>query len=497
MPWVRFDNMVPVTPICAVSRANIFTGRLTHNLGGFWRHGLSGDAAVEGTTAYWDLAAGGADSGRNMFPRWLQRAGYHTALVGKYLNGYPFGRGDAYIPFGWNEWRAFLDDAALGGAHAAHIGPAFFDFYLNIDGVINGPFAGPQNSTNDAWTTTGANAAGRAAATNYSTDRFNSQAVKLISGTSGGMREPFYLHFATYGVKQESASIGPALRHRSPFAVVDPGRPASFNEADVADKPEWLREYRPSQLDSGEQTSLDDERVAKVRTAHAIDEALRDIVAALTARTTPGVAGTWMDRTMVVITTEHSNAEGQHRLDKKGLPYECCVTTPMFVHHPSSGDRWNVVLVIVDDALTDMWDSMPYLSSLPTATSDALVSTVDIAPTFLQVARATRHASRPCDGMSFLPLLQGAISESQWRQAAYSEWTNAADNFPEVPSWRSLRTHGHRYTELAALGSTSAAEAELYDLVADPDEMANLAADPSHAATKAALAAQLAALAVA
>lgn len=494
MPWTKFANMVPNTPICAVSRANIFTGRRTANLGGFWRHGNSQDAAVVGTCAYWDIQAGGADSGRNMFPHWLQRAGYHTAMVGKYLNGYPFGRGDSYIPIGWNEWRAFVDDASLGGAHAAHIGPAFFDYFLNIDSVLNGPFAGPQNSTNDPWSTTGADAGGRVAASNYSTDRFSSQARKLIDGTSGGMREPFYLHFATYGVKQAGPTVGPALRHKSPFVVTDPGRPLSFNEADVTDKPEWLREYRPALLTTTEQNDLDAERVNKVRTAHSIDEAIFDIVTSLTARTTPGVAGTWMDRTMIVVTTEHSNAEGQHRLDKKGLPYECCITTPMFVHHPASGSRWNVVLIIVDDALTDMWTSMPYLSSLPTTTNTALVSTIDICPTFLEAARAGRYATRPPDGMSFLPLLDGRLSASQWRPAVLSEWTNAADNFPEVPSWLSVRTATHRYTELDALGATSGAESELYDLTLDPDEMVNLTNVPAHAATKAALAARLAVL---
>lgn len=499
MPWVKFNRLIPNTPVCAVSRGNIWTGRRTANLGGWWRHGLSGDAAVAGTTAYWDTQAGGGDSGRNVFPSWLQRAGYHTAMVGKYLNGYPFARGDSYIPFGWNEWRAFVDDASLGGAHAAHIGPEFFDYYLNLDGVLNGPFAGPQSAGTDPWTTTGADASGRTAASNYSTDRLSSVARKLIDGTSGGLREPFYLHLATYGVKQGGAglTIGPARRHLSPFAYADFGRPASFNEANLADKPEWLREHVPTVLSGATDptvTFLDDTRVAKGRTSLAIDEALRDIVATLTARTTPGVAGTWMDRTMVVVLTEHSNAMGEHRLYQKGLPYECCVTTPAFVHYPSSGDRWNLVLVVIDDAVKDMWGSMPYLSSLPSATSDALVSTIDIAPTFLQVARAARHATKRPDGMSFLPLLQGAITESQWRQAVVSEWTES-DLFPQVPTWRSVRTHTHRYTELQAhSGGGSGAETELYDLVADPDEMVNLTNDGAQAATKAVLARQLAAL---
>ena len=40
-------------------------------------------------------------------PVWLQRAGYHTIHVGKYLNGYGEDSTDpAYVPPGWNEWYA-------------------------------------------------------------------------------------------------------------------------------------------------------------------------------------------------------------------------------------------------------------------------------------------------------------------------------------------------------------------------------------------------------
>lgn len=488
--WTKFSNMIPNTPVCAVSRGSIYTGRRTANLGGFWTHGHSADVAVQGTAAYWDDAAGGSNDGRNMVAFWLQTAGYYTALCGKYLNTYPFGKGDSYIPLGWNAWRCFIDDETIAG-HSAHIGPAYFDYYMNIDSATNGPFAGPQSGSTDTWTTTGSNASGRTAATQYSTDRISSQAGKLIDGTTGAMREPFFLAIPTYGVKQ-SVSAGPAERHKSPFAFTDFGRPLSFNEADISDKPEWLREFAPTTLSGAEQTAMDTERVNKGRSAHAIDEMLRDFVTALTARTTPGVSGTWMDRTLIIVTTEHGNAEGEHRLDKKGLPYECCLTTPMYVHRPSSGSRWNILLIIVDDALKYMWDSMPYLVSLPTSTSDALVSTIDFTPTFLETANAARHVSRAPDGMSFLPLLDGRMTEPQWRQAAISEWTEN-ELFPAVPSWRSIRTHTHRYTELSAHSlATSGAETELYDLVADPDEMVNQTANGAYATVKATLAQQLA-----
>ncbi len=546
--------MVPNCPVCAISRRSIYGGQRSATMG-LYTHGASGDVAVPGTVAYDDNAVSGADGGRNMVAYWLQNAGYHTGLFGKYLNGYPFGKGDTYVPLGWNDWWAFVDDASLGGAHATHIGPEFFNYFINQNGVLLSQFG-----STDTWTTVGSDASGRTTTTDYSTDRIASRVKKHIEGSVSGVREPFFLAVPTYAVKQ-SGSTGPAKRHQRivtdgvttngltsvtsvtaaftaadvgkqivgngipagatiasvtnsttvvssaastatatgvsitiRIAYTDPGRPASFNEADVSDKPEWLREFKPSALTGGEQDALDVERIAKGRTSLAIDEMLRDIVAALTARTTSGVSGTWMDRTMIVVTTEHSNAEGEHRLDAKGTPYECCVTSPMFVHLPASGTRWNIMLFIVDDAVKDMWPSMPYLASLPTVTSDALVSTIDIAPTFLEVAGATRHATRPPDGQSFLPLLDGRISSSQWRQAVMSEWVEN-ELFPEVPSWRSLRTPTRRYTEIDAhSGNTSPAETELYRLDVDPDEMVNETNNAAYAAEKAALANQLARL---
>ena len=49
-------------------------------------------------------------------PVWLNNAGYNTAFLGKYINGY--GRqktrngtpSSDYIPPGWTDWRASLDN---------------------------------------------------------------------------------------------------------------------------------------------------------------------------------------------------------------------------------------------------------------------------------------------------------------------------------------------------------------------------------------------------
>ena len=72
----EFTNAVVTTPLCCPSRATMLTGQYAHN-----------HAQHPG---YEDLR-----DKRNTLPVWLHRAGYVTAHVGKYLNGYgqpPTGR---------------------------------------------------------------------------------------------------------------------------------------------------------------------------------------------------------------------------------------------------------------------------------------------------------------------------------------------------------------------------------------------------------------------
>jgi arylsulfatase A-like enzyme len=67
----RFSNAFATTPLCCPSRASIFTGQYAHNHGVRMNH----DA--------------GALDHRDTVQRYLQDAGYITALVGKFLNLWP------------------------------------------------------------------------------------------------------------------------------------------------------------------------------------------------------------------------------------------------------------------------------------------------------------------------------------------------------------------------------------------------------------------------
>jgi N-acetylglucosamine-6-sulfatase len=77
--------------LCCPSRATFLTGQYAHN------HGVFGNVPPNG--GYHKL------NHTNTVPIWLQKAGYYTGHVGKYLNGYGTPN-QLEIPPGWSEWYA-------------------------------------------------------------------------------------------------------------------------------------------------------------------------------------------------------------------------------------------------------------------------------------------------------------------------------------------------------------------------------------------------------
>src|SRR3954465_15702060 len=108
----RFTNAVDSFPLCCPSRATFITGQYAHN------HGVLGNFYPYG----WYGMKGRATT----LPAWLQQAGYRTALIGKWLNGY--GALDAHgeVPKGFDIWRGLLDVSAYD----------YFNFVMNVNGRL-------------------------------------------------------------------------------------------------------------------------------------------------------------------------------------------------------------------------------------------------------------------------------------------------------------------------------------------------------------------------
>src|SRR5204862_493553 len=109
---IDFTNSFVVNPECCPSRAATLTGEYSHNTGVYRDQPPHGGVATFVKN----------HDERSTIATWLNSAGYTTALMGKYLNGYKGTR----IPQGWDTWDAF---------NVPHSGKGhYFDYELNING---------------------------------------------------------------------------------------------------------------------------------------------------------------------------------------------------------------------------------------------------------------------------------------------------------------------------------------------------------------------------
>ena len=384
--WVQFNNAFVNVPFCCPTRATILTGRYAHH------HGING-------------SNGAPLNDTSTIATWLRGAGYRTGVVGKYLNGYPFpGRPANYIAPGWDYWAAFT--------RVDH-----YNYSLNVNGTSVSYGTAPQD---------------------YSTDVLYRRAMEFIDSTA--VNQPFMLYFSTHA---PHAVNTPAPRHQGFYQSLPISFSPNFNEADVSDKPAWVRALplRPK-------TSMTNLQRRAAETLLAVDEAIRGIMNRLVERGQ-------LDNTVIVFMTDNGFSFGSHRWLQKRCVYEECVRTPLLIRYPGITNR----------------------------SESRLVSSVDIAPTFAALAQAT--PGNPVDGASLVPLLTGA--SPGWRTSLLLQYQGpyAAG---ESPTFWAVRTARWKYVELRT------GEKELYDLANDPYELVNVAGNPANAAVMSSLAAELARL---
>jgi N-acetylglucosamine-6-sulfatase len=91
---VVFQRSYVTTPLCCPSRASFLTGQWAHT------HGVYANAPPDG--GYGRAVELGLPN--STLPVWLSGGGYHTALIGRYLNGTTAAIGTATPP-GWDDWQ--------------------------------------------------------------------------------------------------------------------------------------------------------------------------------------------------------------------------------------------------------------------------------------------------------------------------------------------------------------------------------------------------------
>lgn len=103
-----------------------------------------------------------------------------------------------------------------------------------------------------------------------------------------------------------------------------------------------------------------------------------------------------MDETMIVLTSDHGDFLGDHWLGEKTFFHDTSTKVPLIIYDPS-----------------------PEADATRGTVCDALVESIDLAPTFLEVAGG-EAADHVLEGESLLPILHGTATETK-RKAVFCE----------------------------------------------------------------------------
>ena len=433
----EFRNYYATTPLCSPSRASLLTGQYPHN------HGLTeNDPPVGGWTGMKNLAAYSSN-----LPVALQQAGYRTSHFGKFTNGYydvDNNRVEKVVPPGWDNW--FTTSFTRGAL--------FYGYEVNDDGSARRGFGDPlyeyQTGLDprrcDIVTLTRQRFA---RGCRHLTDTMTRAAVKEIRKNAG---EPLYLQIdyqAPHGDVRPPVGPQPATRHAGSMGRTALPRPANYNEADISDKSQLIRDVAPARLDYQRNQRLKRTYRRYTASLRAVDDGVGAIIKTLRN------AGE-LDNTYIFFLSDHGYFLGEHRFSaSKFLPYDASARVAMAVRGPDvpAGGR-----------------------------SEELVGNVDIAPTALRLAgtdagfevdgRPLRQFWRDPEKESRRPLGLAFPAPEVERPAGGASVSAAApplrfDGFMVGP---------YKYFRFADGG-----EAELYDLQRDPWELQNVIDSPAYA----------------
>jgi arylsulfatase A-like enzyme len=374
---IEFTDGYVSNPLCCPSRTTILTGRYSHSTLVYTNKPGQRYGGFPAFRDRWTIATA------------LHETGYRTALFGKYLNGYR----TSYVPPGWDRWFATWDQ---GG---------FYGYSANSDGALS---------------TFGSNAI------DYGTDVLAQRATSFIRSTNLG--RSLFLYFAPHAPHEPAT---PAPEDETKFSNLEPWRPASYNEVNVSDKPEYIREEA---LDGAMTAKIDRFRLDQYRSLLAVDRAVADIIDTLadTGR---------LSNTMLVFMSDNGMLWGEHRWNKKVVPYEESIRVPFVLRADS----------LVEAPRRD----------------GHLVLNADLAPTFAQLAGI---AAPDMEGQSLLPLI--ASPTASWRSDFLIEHLKMDPG--GVPTYCGVHSSRYVYVDYTT------GEEELYDLARDPLELTNRANDPAY-----------------
>lgn len=425
---MRFDRCLVPNSICGPSRATILTGKYSHK-NGFYSNE---------TTQF--------DGAQQTFPKLLQKAGYQTALIGKWHLGSD--------PTGFDHW---------------HILPGQ-GIYYNPPMIDNGQRVRHEGYTTDLITDF---------SIEWLENRDKSKPFMLMSQHKAPHREwaPALRHlgwdndrdypepetlFDDYGNDRGLAWRDQDMTLEKSFTDRDAKlvAPPYLNDEQ---RKEWNAYYEPrnEKYRAAKPQGKDLVRWRYNRYLHdylgtikAVDESVGRLLQYLEDNDLA-------DNTVVIYASDQGFFLGEHGWFDKRWILEESLRTPFLV-------RWPGV-------------------TKPGGESSELVSVLDFAQTFLEIAGV--EAPEDMQGRSLVPILQGETPDD-WRKSFYY-------HYYEYPVWHKVRPHYGVVTDrykLVHYYKPDVDDWELYDREADPLETKNLIDDPQYQETIARLHKELARL---